>query len=260
MVTGMAGLGNVAGPPIFDNCGAFPLRLAPISAGVDAGSNAGLPVTSLFDLSGELRTTDNPGVPDSGAGSSPLIDMGAYESSVDCNGNSIGDACDVLSGFSNDLNGNGIPDECECFGGATPTRYCSGKFNSQFCLPTIDFNGFASVSSPAPFWITASDILNNKSGLLLYGFQPGTAPFQGGTLCVSGPIKRSPVQTSGGTPPGSTDCTGMYNMNFNAFLQSGVNPALQVVGQQVNCQYWSRDPQDAFGTRLTDAVQFQICQ
>jgi hypothetical protein len=199
-------------------------------------------------------------VPDSGLGAAPLIDMGAYESSVDCNANSIGDACDVLSGFSNDVNANGIPDECECFGGAAPFTYCSAKFNSQFCLPTISFNGYASVSSSSPFLITATEILNNKSGLLLYGLQSASLSFQGGTLCVGGQIKRTPVQTSGGTPPGSTDCTGTYSIDFNAFLQSGVNPLLQIVGQQVNAQYWSRDPQDAFGTSLTNAVQFGICQ
>jgi len=260
MVTGYAGAGNVAGPPIFDNCGPAPLRLSPISAGVDAGSNAGLPLASAFDLSGQVRRTDNAGVPDTGLGSAPLIDMGAYESSVDCNANSISDACDVLSGFSNDVNANGIPDECECFGGATPIAYCSGKFNSQFCLPVIAFNGYASVSSNVPFLISASEILNNKAGLLLYGLQSAQAPFQGGTLCVGGQIKRTPVQTSGGTPPGSTDCTGTFSIDFNAFLQSGVNPLLQIVGQQVNAQYWSRDPQDPFGTSLTNAVQFGVCQ
>ena len=260
LVFGYVGVGNVSGPPIFDNCGPAPLRIAPTSTGVDAGSNAGLPVSSLFDLSGAPRRTNNLGVPDSGLGSAPLIDMGAYESSVDCNGNGVADTCDILAGFSPDLNVNGIPDECECFGGAAPSVYCTGKFNSQFCLPSIAFSGFASVTSSAPFLITATDILNNKSGLLLYGRLAAASPFQGGTLCVGGQIKRSPVQNSGGTPPGSLDCTGTYSIDFNAFLQSGVNPLLQVVGQQVNAQYWSRDPQDPFGTSLTNAVQFNVCQ
>jgi hypothetical protein len=33
-----------------------------------------------------------------------------------------------------------------------------------------------------------------------------------------------------------------------------------VVGQQVNAQYWSRDPQDPFTTNTTNAVQFAVCQ
>jgi hypothetical protein len=32
----------------------------------------------------------------------------------DCNGNGIGDICDIDSGLSEDLNQNGIADECEC--------------------------------------------------------------------------------------------------------------------------------------------------
>jgi glucose/arabinose dehydrogenase len=32
---------------------------------------------------------------------------------ADCNGNSVGDACDILDGTSTDVNSNGIPDECE---------------------------------------------------------------------------------------------------------------------------------------------------
>ncbi len=39
---------------------------------------------------------------------------------TDCNGNSQGDACDILSGFSTDLNSNGIPDECELAPPPTP--------------------------------------------------------------------------------------------------------------------------------------------
>lgn len=34
----------------------------------------------------------------------------------DCNGNGVGDAIDLSSGFSKDLNKNTIPDECECLG------------------------------------------------------------------------------------------------------------------------------------------------
>lgn len=34
----------------------------------------------------------------------------------DCNGNGVGDATDISSGFSKDVNKNTIPDECECLG------------------------------------------------------------------------------------------------------------------------------------------------
>jgi hypothetical protein len=55
-----------------------------------------------------------------------------------------------------------------------------------------------------------------------------------------------------------TDCTGTYSYDFMARILSGIDPVL-VPGQQVNCQYWSRDPQDPFTTSLTDGVQVTIC-
>jgi hypothetical protein len=261
LVVGYAGTGNVSAVAVFENCSAHPLRIAPNSPGVDGGNNAALPGTSTLDLAGAPRRTDDPNVPDTGAGGAPNIDIGAYESAGDCNGNGISDACDIFSAFSNDLNGNGIPDECECQGGATPTVYCSAKFNSLFCTPSIGFVGFASVSSPSPFTIRATSILNNKPGILLYGFASAATPFQGATLCIAAPIRRAPGVNSGGNPPGGgLDCSGVLSMDFNAFLQTGSVPALLVVGQQVNAQWWSRDPGDGFGANTTNALQFQICQ
>ena len=139
----------------------------------------------------------------------------------------------VINQMMADRNGNGIPDECECQGGALPAIYCTAKQNSLGCLPAIAFLGVASVSSPAPFVISASGIRNNKPGLLLYGFQPAALPFQGGTLCIAAPVKRSPGINSGGTPSGGgNDCSGILEIDFNAFLQSGAVPALLVVGPE----------------------------
>ncbi len=40
---------------------------------------------------------------------------------LDCNGNGVGDVCDIEDGFSYDINDNGIPDDCEdCNGNGTP--------------------------------------------------------------------------------------------------------------------------------------------
>jgi hypothetical protein len=177
----------------------------------------------------------------------------------DCNANAVPDSCDIASGTSIDTNGNGIPDDCECQGGAPPFTYCSTKINSQFCLPAIGFTNTPKLSGGPPFVITAVNILNNKSGLLFYGYQAHSAPFQGGTMCVLPPVRRTPTQNSGGSPIGN-DCTGILSFDFSAWITTGGDPFIQVVGQQVNAQYWSRDPQDPFTTNTTNAVQFQICQ
>ncbi len=140
-----------------------------------------------------------------------------------------------------------------------PTVYCTAKLNSQFCSPSISFTGSPSATNAAAFNIKATQMLNNKNGLLFYGFTANGAPFEGGTLCVKLPITRTSVQNSGGTASG-VDCTGAYSYNFNALIQGGTDANL-VAGATVFAQYWARDPADfsGFTTSLSDALSFQIC-
>ena len=138
--------------------------------------------------------------------------------------------------------------------------YCTAKVNSLGCTPMIDFIGTPSATSPDPFTITGSTVLNFRNGLLFYGYLgPASAPFFGGTLCVQPPLRRTGVQNSGGTMPPAMDCSGLYSFDFNALIQSSVDPLL-VPGQQINAQYWSRDPLhlDGTGVGLTDAIEFVI--
>jgi hypothetical protein len=137
-----------------------------------------------------------------------------------------------------------------------PSSYCSAKTNSQGCTPAIGSSGTPSASSSAPFLVTASQVLNQKTGLLLYGYAQGSTPFQGGTLCISGGIKRTPAQNSGGNS-GASDCSGTFAFDMNARTQSGIDPGLRP-GIGVDAQYWYRDPADAFHTGLSDGLHFVI--
>lgn len=137
-----------------------------------------------------------------------------------------------------------------------PIAYCTAKLNSKGCLPQIAASGIASATRPGGFDIGAQNVLNNKNGLLFYGFQTKASPFQGGTLCIQSPTKRTPVQNAGGNSP-PDDCTGNYSFDFNARIQSGVDPSL-VPGTLVYCQFWSRDPQSASTTGLTGGLCFEI--
>ncbi len=139
-----------------------------------------------------------------------------------------------------------------------PTTYCAAKTNSLGCSPTIAFSGSPSASSSIPFAIGATNVLNNKFGLLFYGANPSNAPFHGGTLCVAGPITRTHAQGSGGSASGR-DCSGAYSFDFNAYAQSGADPSL-APAIQVRCQYWSRDPSDPSGffDSLSNALWFSI--
>lgn len=65
---------------------------------------------------------------------------------------------------------------------------------------------------------------------------------------------RTPVQGSGST--GAPPCTGVLAIDFNAWIASGIDPAL-VAGQHVAAQFWYRDPQSASTTGLSDAVLFE---
>jgi hypothetical protein len=142
-------------------------------------------------------------------------------------------------------------------GGCTgnPAIYCTAKVNSQGCTPSIGATGTPSASTGSGFVITTINELDGRNGLFAYSTTgPDSLPFQGGFLCVQAPVKRTPVQNSGGTPP----CGGAYAIDFNAFIAGGSDPAL-VSGQQVWIQTWSRDPASPSSSNLSDALTFTIC-
>jgi hypothetical protein len=139
----------------------------------------------------------------------------------------------------------------------SPALYCTAKTNSQGCAPTLSTSGAPSATSPAPFQINASSVLNQKIGLLFYGFEPANAPFQDGWICIQPPTTRTTPQSSGGTPA-PDNCSGSYSFDFNALIRSGADPLL-VVGRDVFAQYWSRDPAyNGVKTGLTSAAHFAI--
>ena len=140
----------------------------------------------------------------------------------------------------------------------TPEIYCTAKTNSLGCTPSIGSSGVPSASSASPFLVTCTNVLNNKNGILFYGFTMDNNAFQGGWLCAAPPTIRTPLQNSAGNPP-PDDCSGTFSIDFNARIQSAVDASL-VVGADVYGQYWSRDP--ALGTSsptsLSNAIHFAI--
>lgn len=139
-----------------------------------------------------------------------------------------------------------------------PETYCLPKLNSLGCTPQIGWAGqLPSISDPDPFFVTASQVLNQKNGLLYYGISGrGTASFQGGTLCVRQPVRRTGIQNSAGSGYGD-DCSGTFSFDFSAWLDSGIDPNL-AAGLTVDAQYWSRDPAASFSSSLTGGLEFEI--
>lgn len=125
--------------------------------------------------------------------------------------------------------------------GNAPTVYCSAKQNSVGCTPNLSWLGAPSASAGSGFLIQASNVINRTSGMLIYSVQGrANTPFGGGTLCIAQPLRRTPVQNSGGSPTG-VNCTGVYSFDFAAWIASGVDTSL-VPGTLVDAQYYSRDP------------------
>lgn len=139
-------------------------------------------------------------------------------------------------------------------GSTAPGPYCTPKVTSSGCFPVITHLGEPTLSGPDDFHVIAHSLESNQFGILIWALAPGAQPFHGGTLCISGPFVRTPVQNSGGS-----GCLGSFDYHFtqSRMAQGGLTP-----GTNVFAQYWFRDPgfpaPDNIG--LTGGLAFTIGQ
>ncbi len=95
------------------------LRMRVGSPCIDAGDNAAVPAGVTTDLAGDPRFVDDPDVPDTGSGTPPIVDMGAYEYDPlgDYDGDGILNKDDNCPGVPNpdqaDTDGDGWGDACD---------------------------------------------------------------------------------------------------------------------------------------------------
>ena len=75
---GSSGTGNINANPLFVGA-PTDLRLDAGSPAIDAGNNAAVPGGVTTDIAGRPRFFEDPGAPNVGAGTPPLVDMGANE-------------------------------------------------------------------------------------------------------------------------------------------------------------------------------------
>ncbi len=255
-----------------------------------AGGSVSLATLSSFavDGAGELyvldytdgdiyRIENSVAQPDCDADGSPDACELAAGTEQDCNANNVPDSCEIASGLERDCNGDGTPDSCEiaadweldwnqngsldsceCPGGAPPVAYCTAKVNSLGCTPYVQSTGYPSASLALPFWIGAKKMLSQKTGMMMYGYWVNPVPFQGGWACVGAPIRRMPPRPTGGSQT-TVNCSGLLVYEFNTYIASGVDPALQL-GQELTLQFWCRDPGASFGASLSNALRARICQ
>jgi hypothetical protein len=142
-----------------------------------------------------------------------------------------------------------------------PAVYCAAKTSSQGCVPAISAVGTPSASAGSGFVVACDGVPSGMIGLLFYSRDGAAAvPFQGGTLCLSGALTRTPGQGSGGTLPAGSACDGHFDLDFNAWIASGADPLL-ALDSTVWSQWWFRDPGFAppNASGLSDAVAFLVC-
>ncbi|MDA0803133.1 MAG: hypothetical protein O2819_05190 [Planctomycetota bacterium] len=122
---GYTGTGNTSVDPLFVDAVGGNHRLQDNSPSIDAGANSGAGTGNTVDLDGNPRFVDHPGVVDTGIGTAPIVDRGAYESQVaaspcsgDSNADGLVDAVDLAnvlagwgaSGGNGDVNADGTID------------------------------------------------------------------------------------------------------------------------------------------------------
>lgn len=142
---------------------------------------------------------------------------------------------------------------------AVLATYCTAKINSQGCTPAIGWSGEPALSQLAttPFEINATNIVNQKNGVLFYSPSGRrAAPFQGGVLCVAAPLRRTPFRSSNGSTSGA-DCSGVLSIDFSPWL-TGVNDPMLEIGLVVDAQWWYRDPASPSTTGLSNALELEI--
>lgn len=185
----------------------------------------------------------------------------------DCDGDGVGDACQIASGLSLDIDSNGIPDECQP-GAGTP--YCFGDGSGSACpcgnggadgsgcanstgngALTYNFGG-ASVSAKdtALFTVRAPA---NVVGLYLMGSnQLGGGlgiPVLDGLACTGGLALRYPAQF-----------TGLQGV-MDLLEPSSIYPLEIVPGSTWNFTTWYRDPVGSpcgSGSNFSNALQLDF--
>ncbi len=116
---GYTGSGNLATNPGFVDQAGRDFRLGAGSPAIDSGANATVTPGTTTDFDGAPRFVDDPTIVDTGVGTAPIVDRGAFERQADpcpsdLDGNGVVNAADLSlllgswgTGGTGDLDGNG---------------------------------------------------------------------------------------------------------------------------------------------------------
>lgn len=180
---GFAGTGNLNLPPAFTNQGANDFTLTIASPAIDAGNNASVVAGFALDLAGKPRLADETTIPDTGAGTAPIVDIGAYEFPAP-----------VVTPY--------------CFGDGSATLCPCGNdapfFSSVGCLNSLGTGGLLASSGNARIlsdtFVLQGSGMTNSSCLYFQGTTQLNAGngvlFGDGIRCVGGSVIRLGTKTN----------------------------------------------------------------
>lgn len=141
-----------------------------------------------------------------------------------------------------------------------PQAYCTAGTTASGCTANMSASGDPSASAGSGFVVSTSTAEGNKTGLFFFGTNGRQANAWGnGTSyqCVVPPVKRSPIQSSGGT---NGNCDGTFSLDFNALITARPAKA-PPTGSTVQIQCWFRDTFNTSNqsTSLSDGLEFTLC-
>lgn len=142
----------------------------------------------------------------------------------------------------------------EC--GAT-VPYCNASATSiAGCQAALSTSGSPSVGNPGGFSIASGDVPGGNLGICFFG-DDGAAhiPFGtlGGAICVQPPFFRTGPAPSGGS---TGQCDGDYVFGLQALIDAS---PIVLPGATLHAQIWARDPANADGFLLSDAMVVIVC-
>ncbi|MCB9915130.1 MAG: right-handed parallel beta-helix repeat-containing protein [Planctomycetes bacterium] len=214
---GLAGTGNLGLDPQFFAPTTGDYRLAFGSPAIDAGNNGAVPAGTTLDLGGNPRFVDDGAAPDTGAGTAPIVDIGAYEA----------DGVQVLAAY---CFGDGSGTPCPCTNPGTTGRGCAnGTYTSGAKLSA---SGVPSVSNDTlVLSVTAST--PGQPGIFFLGDNAvnggAGVTFGDGLRCAGGGVCRVQVRTA--------DLFGDLASSISVSAKCGL-----VQGDVKRLQWWYRDP------------------
>lgn len=213
---GIAGTGNLASDPMLADVPAGDFRPTAGSPAIDAGSNASVPAGVTLDFARAPRFIDDPSTPDTGAGSPPLVDMGAHE----FQGTPVTAYC-----F-----GDGSGTSCPCGNAGASGHGCANGSFAAGCA--LSATGNASVANDT-LVLHAMQSTPNQPGIFFLGNNAVSggagAAFGDGLRCAGGNVCRVQVV--------SANASGAASSTISIAADCGLAP-----GDLRRMQWWYRDP------------------